>query len=93
MVMCCKIHSSSGKSVSQLDAFSDAAAKHDIGLLDKIEKEIISHFDAIVKSTGEKITKICKLEKESWKVLDDEEEQCAKKIQMIEKAGEERVSN
>ena len=69
------------------------AAKHDIGLFDKLEEEIFSHFDAIVKSTGEKITKICKLEKESWKVLDDEEEQCAKKIQMIEKAGEERVSN
>ena len=74
-------------------AFSDVAAKHDIGLFDKLEEEIFSHFDAIVKSTGEKITKICKLEKESWKVLDDEEEQCAKKIQMIEKAGEERVSN
>ena len=71
---------------------SDAQTEHHISSLDELEKEITSQYNESLKVVSDRRTIICKMEKDSWKALDDEELACKDKIERIEKARDELVN-
>ena len=57
-----------------------------------LEEKITAHFDELLKSVSNKMTEICKLDKTIWKKLDDIEDQCKRKITLIEQICEQKVA-
>ena len=70
----------------------DNLTQHNIRLLSKLKEEITAEVKKLLKSANDKITEMCKLDKQIWRTLDDEEVQCKEKIEMIEQLCEEQVT-
>ncbi|XP_067943267.1 E3 ubiquitin/ISG15 ligase TRIM25-like [Watersipora subatra] len=69
----------------------DALTDHTFGSLNTMKEDITAHFNSLLQSASEKLTEICKADKQIWKVLDEEEVECAKRIQMIERVRDEQI--
>ncbi|XP_067941719.1 uncharacterized protein [Watersipora subatra] len=69
----------------------DALTDHAFSSLNAMKEEITAHFTRLLQSASEKLTEICKTNKYIWKVLDEEEVECAKRIQMIERFCDEQI--
>ncbi|XP_067943286.1 tripartite motif-containing protein 59-like [Watersipora subatra] len=69
----------------------DGLTDHTFNLLKTIKEEVTAHFNSLLESANEKLTEICKTDKQIWKVLDEEEVECAKRIQIIEKVRDEQI--
>ncbi|XP_067943230.1 uncharacterized protein [Watersipora subatra] len=70
---------------------SDAVTDHTFSSLNTLKEEITVHFNNLLQSADEKLTEICKVDKQIWRVLDEEEVECAKRLQMIEKVCDEQI--
>ncbi|XP_067943266.1 E3 ubiquitin-protein ligase TRIM71-like [Watersipora subatra] len=64
---------------------------HTFSSLNTMKEEITAHFNKLLQSASEKLTEICMADKEIWKVLDEEEVECAKRIQMIERVRDKQI--
>ncbi|XP_067943271.1 E3 ubiquitin-protein ligase TRIM56-like [Watersipora subatra] len=64
---------------------------HTFSSLNTMKEEITAHFTSLLQSASEKLTEICKTDKYIWKVLAEEEVECAKRIQMIERCRDEQI--
>ena len=51
-----------------------------------------SEFEELIKKCSDKITEMCKVEKETWLTLDQLEADCQKLITQVEKKAETLVS-
>ena len=69
----------------------DQMTDHKISFFDELKEEITSYFNVLLNSASDRLTEICKLDKLAWASLDDEEEQCKQKIDMIERVRDEQV--
>ena len=65
--------------------------EHQFVSVDNFTGEITSYFKALLQSASEKITKMCLLDKEMWKLLDNDEVECQRKITAIEEHCEKQV--
>ena len=72
--------------------YLDTDQHHRFNTLNKFKEEITAYFNNLLKSASDKITEICKLDKQIWRTLDDEEVECKEKIQIIEPARDEQVN-
>lgn len=70
---------------------ADADTVHRFSLFKQLKEEITLHFNKLLKLAGDKLTDICKLDKQIWKALDDEEVKCKEKIEMIEQVRDKQV--
>ena len=59
--------------------------------LKKVEKEIRSEFDNLLRESHEKLEEIAKIEKRLWLRLDNTQQECAKMIADVENKTEEQV--
>ena len=73
-------------------AVVDTETNHRFNTLNKFQEEITAYFNKLLKSASDKITEICKLDKQIWRTLDDEEVECKVKIQIIENTRDEQVN-
>ncbi|XP_067941924.1 uncharacterized protein [Watersipora subatra] len=69
----------------------DAVKNHTFSSLNSWKEAITTHFNNLLESASAKLTEICKADKHIWKVLDEEEVECAKRIQMIERVCDEQI--
>ena len=67
--------------------------KHNIWFIENLKGKVFTDFDNITKRVNNKITEICRLDKEAWKHLDDEEEGCKKKLELVDRAVNEKVNS
>ena len=51
--------------------------KHEICFLNQLKEELASHFESLFKLSSDRITEMCKLEKQAWRSLDDREKFCS----------------
>ncbi|XP_067943192.1 uncharacterized protein [Watersipora subatra] len=86
-----RIVSRTDKQTEQNAASNDAGINHTFSSLNALKEEITTHFNNLLQSACEKLTEICKVDKQIWKVLDEEEVECAKRIQIIEKVRDEQI--
>ena len=70
---------------------SDGSPNHKLSSFTALTEEITSHYKQLLKSAEERITEMCKVSKETWRKLDDEEEKCDKWIQEIKRVRDEQV--
>ena len=73
--------------------FLETNRTHNFQSLNLMKQEITAHFKNLLKSASDKITEICKLDKQVWKMLDKEEIQCKVKIKKIEQARDDQVKS
>ena len=76
---------------SSLIFYSDYSTNHKLSSFTALTEEITSHYKQLLKSAEERITEMCKVSKETWRKLDDEEEKCDKWIQEIKRVRDEQV--
>ena len=58
----------------------------------KLKDQITSHFDGLLKKAAEKLTDLCKQDKQIWRtLLDDEEVECKEMIQQIWRIRDDQV--
>ena len=72
--------------------FTDGATSHTFTSLNQLKEEIHVHFDQLLKSAGDKLTNICKKNKQIWKILDEEEVLFEEKLKKIEEIRDEQVT-
>ena len=72
--------------------FTDGATSHTFTSLNQLKEEIHVHFNQLLKSVGDKLTNICKKDKQMWKILDDEEVKFEEKLKKIEEIRDEQVT-
>ena len=77
---------------ARVHIFLDTKKNHRFNALNKFQEEITAYFNKLLKSASDKITEICKLDKQIWRTLDDEEVECKEKIQIIETTRDEQVN-
>ncbi|XP_067943234.1 uncharacterized protein [Watersipora subatra] len=68
-----------------------AVTDHRFSSLNTLKEDITAHFNNLLLSASAKLTEICMADKQIWKVLDEEEVECAKRIQMIERVRDEQI--
>ena len=72
--------------------FTDGATSHTFTSLNQLKEDLQTHFDQLLKSAGDKLTNICKKDKQIWKMLDDEEVLFEEKLKKIEEIRDEQVT-
>ena len=66
--------------------------RHTYQSLENIAETLKSEFEELIKKCSDKITEMCKVEKETWLKLDQLEADCQKLITQVEKKAETLVS-
>ena len=66
--------------------------QHTYQSLENTAETLKSEFEELIKKCSDKITEMCKVEKETWIKLDQLEEDCQKLITQVEKKAETLVS-
>ena len=56
-----------------------------------LAEEITSHFKEMLKTASDKITKISKLDKDSWEMIDKVEEKCTDWTKELDRVRDEQV--
>ncbi|XP_067943193.1 uncharacterized protein [Watersipora subatra] len=72
-------------------ADEDARTDHTFSSLNTLKEEITAHFNNLLQSAGEKLIELCMADKQIWKVLGEEEVECSRRIQMIERIRDEQI--
>ena len=70
----------------------DEKSEHSISTLDELRDIIATVLNDLIKAISCRVTEMCKLEKQTWKHLDDREVECQQMITAIEAAREEKVA-
>ncbi|XP_067932732.1 E3 ubiquitin-protein ligase TRIM33-like [Watersipora subatra] len=65
--------------------------EHTFILLSQLKEKITTEFDELLQLVNDKLTEICIIDKQIWRMLDKEEAKCKKKIELIEKVCEEQI--
>ncbi|XP_067941718.1 uncharacterized protein [Watersipora subatra] len=73
------------------ESCEESPCGHTFTSLNTLKKKINAEFDNLLEQASEKLTELCILDKQIWNVLDEEEVECAKRIQMIERIRDEQI--
>ncbi|XP_067940804.1 uncharacterized protein [Watersipora subatra] len=57
-----------------------------------LKKEITTHYNGLLRAANNMLTEICKLDKQLWGMYDDEEVECKKRVEMVDRLQEEQIS-
>ena len=72
--------------------FSAGNGQHTYQTLRQTASKLTAEFEVVIKRCSEKITEMCKVEKEAWLKLDQLEENCQELITQVERKAESLVS-
>ncbi|XP_067932500.1 uncharacterized protein [Watersipora subatra] len=67
--------------------------QHKFSSLNKHNEEIKTHFERLLKSASDKLTEICRLNKQAWLTLDECEAQGRASLKLIDKICQESMQN
>ncbi|XP_067932738.1 uncharacterized protein [Watersipora subatra] len=65
--------------------------EHNFLLLNQLKEKITTEFDELLQLVNDKLTEICIVDKQIWRMLDKEEAKCKEKIELIERVCEEQI--
>lgn len=67
--------------------------RHKFSTFTALTEELSAHYKNLIKNAEERTSRMCKLSKETWAMLDKKEQLCEKWIEELERVLEEQVGN
>ncbi|XP_067933727.1 E3 ubiquitin/ISG15 ligase TRIM25-like [Watersipora subatra] len=64
---------------------------HNFMLLSQLKEKITTEFGELLQLVNDKLTEICVVDKQIWRMLDKEEAKCKEEIELIERVCEEQI--